>query len=197
LTILAAAAFAGCGSSATTTTAPSPLARCGVTVTGPASVPAQGGSGTVNVSAARECTWTASVEGQWLAIKSGTSGQGNGTVEFTAAVNPDPVTRRGAIALNDQRVEVTQAAGECAITLADKGMSFGQSGGSGRVDVRASSELCTWKAESDADWIVLRSDANGKGTAPVMFDVLPAPGPTRSGAIKVAGLVFCISQVFC
>ena len=187
----------GCGSSAvtSTSTAPSPLTRCAVTVNGPSSnVPAQGGTGTVAVTAARECAWTASVDGPWLSIKSGATGQGDGSVEFVAAVNPDPATRRGAIVLNDARADVTQAAGECVITLAEPAAMFGQSGGSGRVEVRASSQMCAWKAETDVNWIVVRSGADGKGTAPVMFDVMPATGPTRSGSIRVAGQQFSVTQ---
>jgi hypothetical protein len=189
-------AVAGCGGSAKTSTmtAPSPIARCAVTLGSAASVPAPGGAGSVSVSAARECQWTASVDGAWLSIKSGASGQGDGSVEFTAAANPDPVIRRGAIVLNDARAEVTQAAGECVITLAEQSASFGQEGGAGRVDVRSSSQLCTWRAESDVNWIVVRGDANGKGTATVQFDVMSASGPSRTGTLRVAGQQFVVTQ---
>jgi hypothetical protein len=192
--VLALIAVASCGSSTKTSTSPTSLARCGVTLSGNATVPAQGGNGTVNVAAERECTWSASIEGQWLTLRSGSTGQGNGAVEFTAARNPDPVTRRGAVILNDTRVELTQGAADCVITLADTAMSFGQSGGSGRVEVRASSELCAWRAESDANWIVLRSDANGKGSTPLLFEVMPSAGVSRRGAIRIAGQQFDITQ---
>lgn len=192
--VLALIAVASCGSSTKTSTSPTSLTRCGVTLSGNATVPAQGGNGTVNVAAERECTWSASIEGQWLTLRSGSTGQGNGAVEFTAARNPDPVTRRGAVILNDTRVELTQGAADCVITLADTAMSFGQSGGSGRAEVRASSELCTWRAESDANWIVLRSDANGKGSTPLLFEVMPSAGVSRRGAIRIAGQQFDITQ---
>src|SRR5215210_2957751 len=104
LAVLALAAASGCGSSATTVTSPTSLSRCAVTGSNSSQLPPQGGSGTVAVSAARECAWSASVEGQWLTIKSGATGQGEGAVEFNAAANPDPAIRRGAIVLNDQRV---------------------------------------------------------------------------------------------
>ena len=187
-------AVTSCGSSTKTSTSPTSLTRCGVTLTGTADVPAQGGNGTLSVAAERECSWAASTEGQWLTIRSGSTGQGNGTVEFTAARNPDPVTRRGAVILNETRVELTQGAAECVITLAETAMAFGQSGGSGRVEVRASSEMCTWRAESDVNWIVVRSDANGKGSTPLLFEVMPAAGVARRGAIRIAGQQFDITQ---
>jgi hypothetical protein len=187
---------AGCGSSATTSTAtaPSSVSRCSVTVTGDGQVPAQGGNRTFTVAAARECAWTASVDGAWLTIRTGGSGQGDGTVEVAATANPDPQVRRGGVVLNEQRVEVTQAAADCRFTLSDPSKSFGQSGGSGAFDVRASSSLCPWTAATDVPWITLRSGASGKGTAAVEFDVAAMTGGPRSATITAAGLRFGVTQ---
>src|SRR5215218_7885136 len=126
--VLALSATAGCGSSATTATATSPtsITRCAVTGNVSGQVPAQGGSGSLTVSAARECAWSAAAEGQWLSIKTGGNGQGDGSVEFAAVANPDPAVRRGAIVLNDARVEVMQAAGECTYLLSEVAASFSQ-----------------------------------------------------------------------
>ena len=195
-TLLALAGLAGCGSSTrtATSTGPTPINRCSVTVNGDGQVPAQGGNRSFSVSAARECAWSASVEGQWLAIKGGASGQGDGTVEVTAAANPDPQVRRGNVVLNEQRVELTQAAGECSYSLSDPSSSFGEPGGSGAFDVRASSSLCAWTASSDAPWITIRSGASGRGTAAVQFEVAATTGEARTGVITAAGLRFGVMQ---
>ena len=187
---------AGCGSSATTTTAtgPSPISRCSVSVNGDGQVPAQGGNRTFTVSAARECAWSASVEGQWLAINGGASGQGEGSVEVTAAANPDPQVRRGNIVLNEQRREITQAAGECSYTLSDSSSSCGEAGGSGAFDLRSSSTLCTWTSSSDSPWISIRTGGSGKGTAAVEFNVAAATGAARTGTITAAGLRHTVTQ---
>ena len=195
-TWLALAGLAGCGSSATTATStgPTPINRCSVTVNGDGQVPAQGGNRSFSVSAARECSWSASVEGQWLAIRAGTSGQGDGTVEVSAAANPDPQVRRGNVVLNEQRVELTQAAGVCSYSLSDSSNSFAQPGGSGVFDVRASSSLCSWTASSDSPWIAIRSGASGRGTAAVQFEVAAGTGVARTGVITAAGLRFGVIQ---
>jgi len=148
----------------------------------------------LTVSAARECEWSASAEGQWLAIKAGANGQGDGAVDFTAVANPDPAVRRGAIVLNDARIEVMQAAGECSYGLSDGSASFTQAGGSGQFEVRASSALCAWTAQSDAAWAVVRSGGSSKGTATVQFDVAPMTGQPRSATITAAGQRFTITQ---
>ena len=191
LTVLAATS--GCGSSSSTVTSPTTLTRCAVTLTGSSSVPASGGGGTVNVSAARECAWTAGVEGPWLTIRSGASGQGAGLVEFAAAANPDPAVRRGAVVLNGERLEISQAAGECTISLAESSAAFPQSGGTGRVDVRASSGMCRWSARSEAEWITLRSGEDGAGSAAVAFDVGPST-TGRVGSLRIAGHRFEVRQ---
>lgn len=130
----------------------------------------------------------------WLNITAGASGQGDGTVQFNAAPNGDPVARNGGIMLNGLRAQVTQAAGECRYQLSQPSVSLGQTGGSGRVDVRASSALCTWTASSDVDWISITSGVSGKGSAPVTFNVLPTTGPPRAGTLTIAGLHFNVTQ---
>jgi len=196
LALLTLSAAAGCGSSATTSTATSPtsISRCAVTGNVSGQVPAQGGSGSLSVTAARECAWTAAAEGQWLTIKAGANGQGDGSVEFAAAPNPDPAVRRGAIVLNEARVEVMQAEGVCGYSLSDGAASFTQTGGSGQFEVRASSALCSWSAQSDAPWVVVRSGSSSKGTATVQFDVSAMTGSARSATITAAGQRFSVSQ---
>jgi hypothetical protein len=195
LILTVAALGLGCSSSATTSTTPSSIPRCAVTLTtGDAPMSASGGAGSVTVSAARECAWTAGVEGAWLRIRSGANGQGDGSVEFTTEPNADPQTRSGAVIVNGQRAQVTQAAGVCDFTLPETSASFPPAGGSRRIDVRSSSALCRWTASSDAPWIAIRSGANGQGNDPVMIDVAATTGPPRTGALTIAGLRFSVTQ---
>lgn len=192
--LLLGLAAAGCGSSTNTSTAPSSLERCGVTVKGGGTLPASGGSATLDVTAARECEWSAATNTPWLTIKGGARGQGNGSVELAANANPDPAVRRGAVVLNDQQLEVAQAAGECVFTLGERSVTVPRAGGPGQIEVRASSPLCTWTAEPQAEWIDIKDGASGKGSGQVRFEVSAASGPPRTGTIRVAGLEFEIQQ---
>lgn len=186
---------AACGSSSTTVTSPAPAERCGITLnTGATSVPASGGGGTVGVTATRECTWSASVEGGWLSIRSGTSGQGEGTVEFGASPNPDPQARTGAIVVNGSKAQITQAAGECVMTLGSASADLPPAGGATQIEVRASSALCAWTATSDAPWITITSGTTGRGNGSVGITVAATTGPPRVGSLTVAGLQFSVTQ---
>lgn len=189
------AVVTACGSSTSTATAPSTISRCGVAL-GPSTVtvPAEGAIGRITVTTARECAWTAAVEGGWLSIIGPNSGQGDGGIEYQAASNADPVTRRASITLNDQRLEVTQAAGTCVLTLREAAASFSPAGGSGTIDVVASSPLCTWTVTADEAWITFTTSANGKGSAAVRYLVAPTTGPPRTATITVGTQRFSIVQ---
>ena len=193
--LVCAAALAACGSSVNTSTSPSTISKCVVTFDTPAvPLPAGGGTGSLPVKAERECPWTAESSDAWLSITAGRSGQGNGTVEFAVAANADPVARTGGIMLNGSRAQVAQAASECRYTLTGNSTSLGQAGGTGSVDVRASSALCTWSAASDADWITITSGASGSGDGSVNFRVDATMGPVRTGALTIAGQTFTVQQ---
>ena len=192
--VLAAAILSGCGSSGSTTTAPATVARCAITLNSASQVPAAGGSGTLTVTATRECAWSASVEGSWLSIRSGASGQGEGTVEFGAAANPDPQTRTGAVVVNGTRAQISQAAGECVITLDRSSSDFPTAGGSANVQVRASSSLCSWTAVTSDDWISIGSGASGTGNGSVTLSVAPTTGPPRAGSVTIAGQQHSVTQ---
>jgi hypothetical protein len=157
-------------------------------------LPAAGGVGTIAVTTERECQWTAEPDAAWLRITAGGSGQGDGTVQFGAAPNPDPVARTGGIMLNGLRAAVSQAAAECRFELGSASASFNSSGGNGTVEVRASSPLCAWAATSGAEWVTITSGASGRGTSVVAFRVSATTGPPREAALTIAGQTFTVFQ---
>jgi len=194
LLVVCLAMSAGCGSSSSTSTSPGPLKRCEITLGARNStLPASGGTGSVTVTTERECQWTATSEAAWLTL-SGTTGQGDGTIQYSVGVNVDPVQRTSAIVANDKRVEVTQTAGECRFDLGSSSTSFPNSGGSSTVQVRASSALCAWSANSHVDWIDIRSGRDGKGHGAVAYEVAATIGPSRTGTLTVAGQTVTVTQ---
>lgn len=66
------------------------------------------GSGAFSLTAGAGCQWLAVSSNDWLNITSGTSGTGNGTINFSVAANTG-VTRRGTIRVGSQTFTVTQA----------------------------------------------------------------------------------------
>ena len=66
-----------------------------------------GGSGTVNVTAPSECTWTAVSNSTWITITSGTSGSGNGSVNYSVSSNTGP-DRAGTLTIAGRTFTVLQ-----------------------------------------------------------------------------------------
>ena len=108
---------AGCGgNSVTTTEAPTPV-KCATNLSGlPASVPATGTKVQATVSAARECSWSATTDATWLAL-SPDAGQGGAQVTVAVAANNAPTARSGAIVLNGARVTLNQEPAPCRFDL--------------------------------------------------------------------------------
>jgi len=69
--------------------------------------PAAGGSDTVSVTTGRSCTWSSTSSAGWLAITSGNSGTGNGTVSVSAGAN-GPSSRSATLTVAGQTVAVSQ-----------------------------------------------------------------------------------------
>jgi hypothetical protein len=76
-----------------------------------------GGSASVSVTVSDGCEWTASSADGWLTIVNGASGNGAGSVQFTAAPNPSRAARTGALTIAGQTVTVDQAAGPVMTTV--------------------------------------------------------------------------------
>jgi uncharacterized protein (TIGR03437 family) len=75
-----------------------------------AQISAAGGSGTVAVTTASGCSWTATSSAAWLTITSGASGTGNGTVTYSVAANSATASRTATLAVAGQTFTVTQTA---------------------------------------------------------------------------------------
>jgi Domain of unknown function (DUF5666)/Putative binding domain, N-terminal/Viral BACON domain len=68
-----------------------------------------GGRLSVDVTTLAGCAWTATSAANWIAIQSGQSGNGNGTVVLSAAANAGP-DRTGAVTIAGQTYTVAQPA---------------------------------------------------------------------------------------
>ena len=188
MTLLAAA----CGGTTVTELGGPAPTRCLTSFASPSpTVPAEGGSVRVTVSAERECTWSARGDGSWLQV-SPTSGQGEAPITITVSENPEGRPRSAAVVVNDQRLSVRQEPAPCVFTLSARAQAV--AAGGGRVAVGVTTPAgCDWVASSPVPWArVLTSGASGAGTAEVAVDA--NSGASRSAELSVAGQAFTITQ---
>jgi hypothetical protein len=195
LLIVAVTGSIACGSTSTdTTVAPSPV-RCAVAATAnPAAFPANGGSGSLVVSSARECSWSVTTETAWIALAPPATGQGDGTVRYTVASNTVASARRGALVLGTQSAEITQEAATCRFELDRSAFELSAGEQTATVNVRVATG-CTWTSKAGVSWITIVEGAQGDGTGNVRFRVAanPATEP-RSGSLEIAGLRVSVRQ---
>jgi len=186
---LAALVASACGSSSQTEsiTAPSST-KCALQASADSpSVPASGGSGSVQITTNRDCQWAVKSDSSWLTIGSPTQGQGDGSVRFSAGANTDPSSRKAAVSVNDQQVEISQAGKPCELTVSSNHESVDAAGGDLSVNVRASATSCAWTASSSVAWMSIVSGREGRGNGTVAFHVDAVSGPPRTGNLTIAG----------
>ncbi|MEI6294238.1 MAG: BACON domain-containing protein, partial [Methanomicrobiales archaeon] len=140
------------------------------------------------------CSWTATPAADWITIKSGSTGTGNGTVTYSVAANTEIVPRTGAIAVDTLTFTVTEA--EKSILSATT-QNFPVEGGTGSFNVVAPSSAPSlqWTAESDNWWITIINGNAGMGNGTVTFMVASNPETaSRTGTITVSGQTFTVTQ---
>ncbi|HEX8195621.1 MAG TPA: BACON domain-containing carbohydrate-binding protein [Pyrinomonadaceae bacterium] len=142
-----------------------------------------GGSGTAgfNVTTQSGCAWTANTfNSDWITITSGSSGVGNGTVNFSYTINTLNERRFGSIKVADQTFTLAQ---DRFCNLANMNSFAGASSNGGLVTV---SHLinCTFTVTTDSSWITIPRPLDGPSFG-VSFRVNPNPGPARTGTVTV------------
>lgn len=189
-----AAIAAGCGSSTSqSVTSPSSDSRCALTVNyDNRPIDASGGSGALSIGVNRECAWTARTESDWIALGATASGQGNGNLTFSVAGNALVAARRGAIVVNDRRVEVSQSGAPCVFSLSTTSRTVDADGDRYSVAVSAQTG-CSWTVSSPAPWIEA-TPLSGSGAGSVTITVARNDGASRSGALVIAGLTHTVFQ---
>src|SRR6185295_17186005 len=127
----------------------------------------------------------------WITITSGSSGTGNGTVQFAVASTTGPA-RSATLIIAGRTFTVSQASG-CTFSINPDSYSVASTGGSSTVAVATVPE-CGWTAASSVPWITITSGSGGTGNGTVQFGVASTTGPARSATLIIAGRTFTVSQ---
>jgi hypothetical protein len=99
-----------CGSDSPPTTTTPTGTSCSFSVSQPTTAfGPEGGTGSAAVTAGASCTWTAASSGSFITVTSGATGAGNGTVQFTVAVNTG-TDRIATLTIAGTAISITQRA---------------------------------------------------------------------------------------
>jgi Viral BACON domain len=192
--VLALAMAAGC-TSTSQVSGPTPNTKCTISATASTTEFApEGGSSQLTIDTSRDCVWEVTSNAEWVALTSDSRGQGSGTVNFSVRSSTDPVARNAILKVVDQQVTLRQRAAPCRYELSRNQASLPASGGSGRIDVTASSPLCEWIARPEAAWISIEPSGPQRGNAAFSYEALSWSGPPRRGDIVVGDRRVVVSQ---
>ncbi len=164
-----------------------------------ATVSGAGGDGSVNVKVPSSKSWTASTNSaswDWLGIRSGSNGTGDGTVKWYALPNNSASQRVGTLLIAGRTFTVTQS-GKCTYSISPISATVGAGGESGSVSVTTQSG-CPWTASTNSgswDWLGIKSGSNGTGDGTVKWYTLPNKSNSqRIGTLTIGGQTFTVTQ---
>lgn len=184
-----------CSKTETSVTSPTSVAgRCDLSASNsPTSFTSSGGSGTVSVTTARDCAWTAGTESPWIAITGARTGQGDAAISYTVSPNQVPSPRTGAITIGTQTVTLSQAAAPCLFSLSRAGETIGAAGGRLAFDLTTLSG-CSWSASTGENWIAIVSGQSGTASGTIGISVAANLGGARTGRVVAGGQTYTVSQ---
>jgi len=132
-----------------------------------------------------------------VSFTSGASGNGGGTVVYTAAANAAQDSRTATLTIATQTHTLTQQGRTpqgCTLTLQPESIDLPKDAASGSFAVNATG-TCAWTATSNADWLLVTSPPDGTGSGTISYAVSRNNAITaRSGAIAVGQEVFIVRQ---
>lgn len=193
LLALAHVASLGCAGDGTD---PTPV--CSFTIA-PAtlSFESHGGTGSVSVTTAQGCGWTASGAPPWITVTAGSTGSGPGTVAYSVAANSTSTSRNSGLTIAGQTHTVTQAGlapTVCTYQISPGAAVYNKDAGTGTFAV-AAPPSCSWTAVSNAAWLTITNGAQGSGAGTVAYAVARnLDTAERSGAITVGARSFSVRQ---
>jgi len=154
------------------------------------SVP-ESSTGSTTVTSGSGCAWTATSNAGFLTVTAGSSGSGNGGVNYSVAANSGPA-RSGTLAVAGVTFTVNQASG-CTFALGATSANVNANANNVSTTVTAAAG-CPWIAASNAGWLTITSGASGSGNGLVSFAIAQNSGSARSGTLTIAGQTFTVNQ---
>jgi Beta-propeller repeat/S-layer homology domain len=165
------------------------------TMPGSAFVPQSGGTVTFSVVAPSGCAWSASSNQTWLALTSGASGIGTGTVTVRAGLNSSGGTQSAVLMVGNQNINITQASGSCSYSVDRSNYPLPVNGGPITVTV-TSQAACPWVVTNNYPGAVsITTGASGMGNGTIQLTVGANPaGSERSLFLPVGTAQISIAQ---
>lgn len=167
---------------------------CSFALTGSSNLPAAGGNFQLQVQSS--CAWTALGGPDWLQVAPPGTGNGSGSISYTASPNQSAITRVGVLEVGGQIFTVTQqsaVATGCTYAVSPTQVQFPGQGGQAQVTVTTAAG-CAWTAVGNEPWLSIVSGSAGVGSGAVLFNAQSNTGLQRTGTVSIAGNSIAVTQ---
>jgi hypothetical protein len=185
-----------CGRASSSISLSSPTSpKCEVSVANSlsAAAPSAGMEGTLSVTTARDCTWSAATTSDWINLTATKNGQGDGSIAYRISANPNPAQRRATIDVNNTQVLLLQDAAPCRFTVAPSNTTVSASGGVVSINIDTLTG-CSWSAATDSPWIIVPPNSTGTRAGAITVTVAANAGAARVGKVTIGGVTATIEQ---
>jgi hypothetical protein len=175
-----------------------------------ATAAAEGGSGTLQITADEACDWSATSEVPWISVAGEATGRGNRAITYTVQANQNTTPRTGRIVVGTRALTITQAGTSgtapappapppppppaCIYTVAPLTFAIDAAGGSRSATITAGTG-CGWMATAGANWLSFTGAASGTGNGTVTIKIAANPSLiARAGTLTIANQTVTVNQ---
>lgn len=131
-----------------------------------------GGNGSIAVTTAAGCAWSASSNAPWVAITASGPTTGNGTATYRVEANLAPPERTAAITIADRTATITQRGNVATCQYAVAPVDFTPCMTSPELASTITTQAaCPWTVSSTTNWLSVTGATAGSGTGTVRFRV--------------------------
>ena len=166
------------------------------------SLPGIGGTGSFTFTVNSGCPWEIASPASFVTVQSPLAGFGNGTVNYTAALNQYTYSGQtatitvngGALTAGANVFTVNEAAGSCTAPVFGTSMvNIAGAGGIHDVSVGLPSN-CAWNVSNNLPWITLSNSVDSEGSGTLSIYAAPNSYSQRQGTITLATMPISIVQ---
>lgn len=150
-----------------------------------------GATGTLDVSAPPDCTWTATAGANWISVTPA-SGTGPGPVSYAIPATTAPQGRNSQITVSNQVIPVAQTPPSCSAVLTPDRAGLPAAGGNFTVHIDTN---CNYTAQSGSPLVTIISGSTGNAPSDIAYTVPANPlADSRTASIRIGALTFPITQ---
>src|SRR5215213_1538133 len=157
-----------------------------------AAVTAGGGTGSITVTTASGCAWTANSSDAWITLTGPTSLAGVGDARFSVAANTAGTPRSGRLTVAGQTVTVAQAGVPCTYSLSSTAFALPSTASTASVAV-ATAAGCSWSTASNVGWLTATGGRSGSGTV-ALSTTANVSATDRTGTLTIGTGTVTVKQ---